>query len=333
MRAVTTTGPGGIDVLQVSEVPTPEVEPGQLRIRVQAAGVNRADIVQRRGFYPPPPGISDIIGLEVAGTVDAVGAGVTGWRVGDPTVAIVAGGGYAEYVVAPAGQCAPLPPGVGLVAAAGVIEVAATVVSNFDAVGLAAGQTCLIHGGAGGIGSFAIPYAKALGAQVITTVGSAEKADYCRQIGADVAVDYHTDWPAAIAQATSGRGCDVILDIIGAKYLEANVASLARGGRLVIIGLQGGRKATLDINQLLTRNGLVTATSLRFRPVAEKAAIVQSVVEQVWPLFGDGRLTVPPQRYFPLEQVAEAHTWLESGENIGKVVLTLSEPAGLAQGG
>jgi putative PIG3 family NAD(P)H quinone oxidoreductase len=323
MRAVTTTGPGDIDVLQLTNVPTPEAGPGEVRIKVAAAGINRADLLQRRGFYPPPPGISDIIGLEISGTIDQVGAGVTGWKVGQPTVAILAGGGYAEYAVAPAGQCAPLPPGVGLIEAAGVIEVAATVVSNLDEVGLAAGETFLVHGGAGGIGTFAIPYAKALGARVLTTVGSDQKADYCKRIGADVAIDYHGDWPAAVAQATGGRGCDVIIDIMGAKYLEDNVAALARRGRLVVIGLQGGRKGTLNLNQLLTKNALITATSLRFRPVAEKTAVIASMVAQVWPMYEKGILRVPPQQWFPIAEVAKAHAHLDSGSHIGKVVLVL----------
>jgi putative PIG3 family NAD(P)H quinone oxidoreductase len=321
MRAVTTTGPGDVDVLHLTEVPTPEAAPGEVRIKVAAAGVNRADLLQRRGYYPPPPGISDVIGLEVSGTVDQLGQGAQGWAVGDPVVAILAGGGYAEYAVAPAGQCAPLPPGVGLVEAAGVIEVAATVVSNLGEAGLKAGEWFLVHGGAGGIGSFAIPYAKALGAQVATTVGSPEKAEFCRGLGADVALDYHGDWAAGLKEATGGRGADVILDIIGAKYLEDNIRSLARRGRLVVIGLQGGRKATLDLNALLTKNAVVTATSLRFRPVPEKCAVVTAVVEQVWPLFADGTLQVPPQRHFPVADVAAAHAYLDSGRHVGKVLL------------
>jgi putative PIG3 family NAD(P)H quinone oxidoreductase len=322
MRAVTTTGPGEIEVLQLTDVPTPEAGTGEVRIQVAAAGVNRGDLLQRRGFYPPPAGVTDIMGLEVSGTIDQVGPGVTTWQVGDTVAAILAGGGYGEYAVAPSGQCAPLPPGVSLIETAGIIEVAATVVSNLDEVKLAPGETFLVHGGAGGIGSFAIPYAKSLGARVLTTVGSKEKADYCLAIGADVALDYHGDWPAGIADATGGRGCDVILDIMGAKYLEANVRALARRGRLVVIGLQGGRKGTLDINALLTRNALVTATSLRFRPVAEKSAIIESVVAKVWPLYGTGALRVPPEQLFPVADVALAHAYLDSGANIGKVILT-----------
>ncbi|MDR1450175.1 MAG: NAD(P)H-quinone oxidoreductase [Propionibacteriaceae bacterium] len=322
MRAITAAGLGGPEMLCLSDgLPSPEAGPGELRLKVAAAGVNRADLLQRRGFYPPPPGASEIIGLEVSGTVDQVGAGVAGWAVGDTAVALLAGGGYAEQATAPAGQCAPLPPGVGLIEAAGVLEVAATVVSNLKAVGLAAGETLLVHGGAGGIGSFAIPYARALGARVFATVGSAAKADYCRQLGADDAFDYHGDWPAGLAAATAGRGCDVILDIMGAKYLYSNVASLARGGRLVVIGLQGGRRGALDLNALLSKNALVTATSLRFRPAAEKAAAVRAAVDRAWPLYATGALRLPPQRTFPVAQAGEAHSYLETGSHVGKVIL------------
>ncbi|MDR1512030.1 MAG: NAD(P)H-quinone oxidoreductase [Propionibacteriaceae bacterium] len=323
MRAITLSGAGDIDVLQVGQAPTPTAGPGQVRIKVAAAGVNRADLLQRRGFYPPPKGESDILGLEISGVVDQVGAGVGEWRVGDEVVAILAGGGYAEYAKAPAGQCAPLPPGVGLVEAAGVIEVAATVVSNFDEVGLAAGEWCLVHGGAGGVGTFAIPYAKALGAKVATTAGSQAKLDCCRALGADVAVDYHTDWAAAVREATGGRGVDVILDIIGAKYLDDNVGLLARRGRLVVIGLQGGRKATLDLNRVLTKSAVITATSLRFRPTEEKSAVMRSVVARAWPLFATGALRVAPQQLFSFEDVAKAHAHLDTGAHIGKAVLVL----------
>jgi len=322
MRAVTTTGAGEIDVLRLSDLPIPEPGPGEIRLKTVAAGVNRADLMQRRGFYPPPPGASEVIGLEVAGAVDAVGEGVTEWRRGAPAAAIVTGGGYAEFVVAPAGQCLPPPPGLDLVEAAAVVEVAATVVSNLDEAGLAAGQTLLVHGGAGGVGSFAIPYAKALGARVLTTVGSPAKADYVRGLGADVALDYHDDWPARILEVTRARGCDVILDIMGAKYVGDNIAALARRGRLIVIGLQGGRRGAVDLNAMLTKNAVVTATSLRLRPAQEKAAIMRSVEAKVWPLFASGAVRVPPLTRFPVTEVAQAHVCLESGEHIGKVVLT-----------
>jgi putative PIG3 family NAD(P)H quinone oxidoreductase len=323
MRIATVTEPGGPENLVIAEAPRPEAGPGEIVVRVVAAGVNRADLLQRQGFYPPPPGTSEVIGLEVSGTVDAIGAGVIGWTVGDPCVALLAGGGYAEYVAVPAGQVIPPPDGIDLVTAAGLIEVAATVVSNFDHVHLAAGETVLIHGGTGGIGTFAIQYAKAVGARVLTTAGSAEKLALCRELGADVALDYHEDWAAGVAEATDGRGVDVILDVIGAKYLESNVAALAIGGRLVVIGLQGGRKGTLDLNRLLSKRATVTATSLRFRPVDQKAAICRAVVVRAWPLVASGRITPARESRFPLERVADAHRQLESGQNIGKVILTL----------
>lgn len=323
MRIVDVTTPGGPENLVIAEAPKPSAGPGDVVIRVAAAGVNRADLLQRQGYYPPPPGISEVIGLEVSGVIDEVGARVTGWTPGDPAVALLAGGGYAEYVAVPAGQVLPPPDGTDLVSAAGLIEVAATVVSNFDHVHLRAGETVLIHGGTGGIGVFAIQYARALGARVLTTAGSAAKLDLCRELGADVAIDYRDDWASLVAEATQGKGVDVILDVIGAKYLEANVASLAADGRLVVIGLQGGRKGTLDLNQLLTKRAVVTATSLRGRPVEQKAAICADVLDRAWPLVASGRIRLAPETRFPLERVAEAHRRLESGDNTGKVILTL----------
>jgi putative PIG3 family NAD(P)H quinone oxidoreductase len=321
MRIVTVTAPGGSENLTIAEAPTPGVAPGELLIEVMAAGVNRADVLQRQGFYPPPPGISEVIGLEVAGTVAAIGEGVSGWHLGDPCVALLAGGGYAEYVNVPAGQVVPPPPGVELVSAAGLIEVAATVVSNFDHVHLASGETVLIHGGAGGIGTFAIQYAKALGARVIVTAGTTEKLQLCRSLGADVTIDYHDDWAEAVTEATGGAGADVILDIMGAKYLEANVASLATEGRLVVIGLQGGRKGTLDLNRLLIKRATVTATSLRGRPVAQKVAVCARVAERVWPLIANSAIKLAPETRFAFAEVAAAHRLLESGESVGKIVL------------
>ncbi len=321
MRIVTVTAPGGSENLVLAEADTPQPGPDELLIKVVAAGVNRADLLQRQGYYPPPPGISDVIGLEVCGTIAALGEEVDGWQIGQECVALLAGGGYAEYVVAPAGQVMVPPPGVDLIAAVGLVEVSATVVSNFDHVHLAAGETVLIHGGAGGIGTFAIGYAKAIGARVLVTAGSPAKLELCRSLGADVAIDYHDDWVAAVSEATGGRGADVILDVMGAKYLEANVASLAVDGRLVVIGLQGGRKGTLDLNRLLSKRATVTATNLRGRPVAQKALVCAHVVERVWPLIAEGRITLAPQTRFAFDEVAQAHARLESGENVGKIVL------------
>lgn len=323
MRAVVVTEPGGPDQLTIAEVPDPGAGAGEVLIRVVAAGVNRADLLQRQGFYPPPSGISDVIGLEVSGLVAAVGEGVTGWSVGDEVVALLAGGGYAELAVAPVGQCCRPPRGVDLVTGAGLLEVAATVVSNLDRVGYRDGESFLVHGGTGGIGAFAIQYVTARGGRVLTTAGSPEKLATCRALGADVAIDYHEDWVAAVQDATGGQGVDVLLDVMGAKYLEANVASLARNGRLVVIGLQGGRKGTLDLNALLTKNALVTATSLRFSPVERKADIVAMVARDVWPLYESGRITLPSETRFPLEDVRRAHEWLESGSASGKAVLVV----------
>lgn len=322
MRAITVTSPGGPEVLQLSDIEIPPLDAGQVLIRTVAAGVNRADILQRQGHYPPPRGESDIIGLEVSGHIAEVGAGVQGWVVGDPCVALLAGGGYAEYVAVPAGQVIPPPAGVDLVTAAALIEVAATVVSNMDHVNLKPGETILIHGGAGGIGSFAIQYAKALGCTVAATAGNDEKLAVCRELGADIALDYHDDWPALLKEATEGRGVDVILDIMGAKYLDANVKSLAIGGRQVTIGLQGGIKGELNLALLLNKRATLTATSLRFRPTAEKAAICARVVDVVWPMIERGEIRLAGETRFPVERVAEAHQWLVSGDNVGKIVVT-----------
>lgn len=291
-------------------------------MRIVAAGINRADILQRRGFYPPPPGASEVIGLEASGLVAAVGDGVTGWSPGDACVALLAGGGYAEYAAVPAGQLAPVPRGMDLVSAAGVMEVAATVAPNLHRMNLKAGEVFLVHGGAGGIGSFAIQYGKAVGAHVVTTA-SAGKLEHCLSFGADVAVDYRTEWARSVRDATDGRGVDVILDVVGAKYLAANVDLLARGGRLIVIGLQGGNRAEIDLGVLLRKAGTVTATSLRARPAEEKAAVVRDVVAEVWPMYGDGRIQLAPETRFPFDEVVAAHTHLDSGDNIGKVLLVL----------
>lgn len=322
MRAVIVTEPGGPEALQIADVDTPVIGPGQVLIKTVGAGVNRADLLQRRGFYPPPPGESDIIGLEVSGTIAEMAPDVTGWTLGDPCVALLAGGGYAEYVAVNAGQVISPPEGFDLVSAGGLIEVAATVVSNLDHVHLESGERFLVHGGTGGIGTFAIQYAKALGARVLTTAGSPEKLSICTGLGADIAVDYHEDWLAAVLDATT-TGVDVILDVMGAKYLESNVKALAPDGRLVVIGLQGGTKGTLNLNTLLGKRATVTATSLRGRPTGQKAAICQQVAERVWPLYGWGAITHPHETIIPFEDVAAAHELLESGSNIGKIVLEL----------
>lgn len=328
MLAVTAPEPGGPENLLLTEHATPEPGPGEIGVRVVAAGVNRADLLQRQGHYPPPPGASDTLGMECSGYVTALGPGADDgrWTVGDPCLALLASGGYAEQVVVPVGQLLIPPDGVDLVTAAGLVEVAATVVSNFDIAGVSAGDLVLVHGGSGGIGSMAVQYAKALGAVVATTAGSADKLDYCRSLGADLAVSYREDWVAAVRELSGGRGVDVILDPMGAKYLEQHIGLLATEGRLVVIGLQGGTKATLDLGRLLRIRGRVIATTLRARPAAEKAAICRRVEEAVWPLVGDGSIAPAPQTRFALAEASAAHTQLESGENLGKVVLTVSKP-------
>ena len=323
MRAVVVTEPGGPEQLTIAEVPDLVPGQGELLVRVSAAGVNRADLLQRQGFYPPPPGISDVIGLEVSGRVEALGEGVTDWEVDDQVVALLAGGGYAELAVVPAGQCCRPPRGVDLVTAAGLLEVAATVVSNLDRVGYVDGESLLVHGGTGGIGAFAIQYVAARGGRVLTTAGTAEKLEECRALGADVAIDYHEDWATAVMEATGGRGVDVLLDNMGAKYLEANVASLARNGRLIVIGMQGGRKGTLDLGALLSKNALVTATSLRFSPLERKTEVVAMVAREVWPMYESGQIKLPTETRFALGDVRGAHEWLGSGTASGKAVLVV----------
>src|SRR6476661_5815892 len=294
MRAVIVTEPGGPEALTVVDLPDPEPGPGEVVVAVSGTAVNRADTMQRQGFYPPPPGASDVLGLECSGTISAVGEGVDGWVVGDEVCALLAGGGYAEQVLVPAGQVMPVPAGVDLVTAGALPEVACTVWSNvFMIAGLRQGETLLVHGGAGGIGTFAIQLAHALGVRVITTAGSQEKLDVCRSLGADVPVNYkEQDFVEEVKAATGGAGVDVILDNMGAKYLSRNVDALATEGRLVVIGMQGGTKAELDLGLLMRKRGAVVATSLRARPVDEKAAICAAVVEHVWPLLADGTIRV-----------------------------------------
>jgi putative PIG3 family NAD(P)H quinone oxidoreductase len=324
MRAVTVTEPGGPDALTISEVPDPKPGPGEVVVDVAASAVNRADLLQRQGFYAPPDGASDILGLECSGTVAALGAEVDGWQVGDAVCALLAGGGYGEKVAVPAGQLMPVPDGVDLVTAAALPEVACTVWSNvYMIAGLQPDETLLVHGGGGGIGTFAIQLAAALGSRVAATAGSEPKLDVCRSLGAAVAINYREqDFVEEIRAATEGRGADVILDNMGAKYLARNVAALATEGRLVVIGLQGGTKAELDLGTLLRKRGAVIATALRSRPVAEKTAICAAVVEHVWPLVAAGKVRPVVHHRFPLEEAAAAHTVVEDSASVGKVLLT-----------
>jgi putative PIG3 family NAD(P)H quinone oxidoreductase len=324
MRAVTVSDPGGPDVLTLAELPDPEPGSGELVIDVAATAVNRADLLQRQGLYPPPRGASEVIGLECSGTVSAVGPEVGAWQVGDRVCALLAGGGYATRVCVPAGQVMPVPDGVDLVTAAALPEVACTVWSNvFMVAGLQPDEHFLVHGGAGGIGTFAIQLASALGARVLTTAGSAEKLAACVDLGADVAINYREDdFVAAVREATDGHGADVILDNMGASYLGRNVEALATEGRLVIIGMQGGTKGELDIGVLLRKRGAVVATALRSRPTAEKAAICAAVAEHVWPLVADGRIRPVVHTTLPLAAAGEAHALMEAGDNVGKILLT-----------
>lgn len=321
MYAAIVETPGDADQITVGDVDRPEPQAGEVLIRTVASGVNRADLLQRKGLYSPAPGVSETMGLEASGVIEAVGSDVNGWEPGDEVVALLSGGGYAEYFVAPAGQVLPPPTGMDLITAAGMVEVAATVVSNMDAVGLKSEETLLVHGGSGGIGTFAIQYAKALGCTVATTAGTKKKLKHCKEHGADIALDYHDDWVQGLKDATDGRGADVILDIMGAKYLEMNVKALARHGRIVIIGMQGGVKGTLNIGALLTRMGTITATALRSRSVEEKSEICRRVAGVVWPMVADGRVRPAPETHIPFAEVQRAHELLESGDNVGKIVL------------
>jgi putative PIG3 family NAD(P)H quinone oxidoreductase len=324
MRAVIASRPGGPETLTLADLPDPVAGPEEVVVDVAATAVNRADTLQRQGKYPPPPGASDVLGLECSGTISAVGPGVVGRQVGDEVCALLAGGGYGEKVAVPVGQLMPVPAGVNLVTAGALPEVTCTVWSNvFMVAGLRPEETLLVHGGAGGIGTMAIQLAKALGARVVTTAGSQEKLELCRSLGADVAVSYRDeDFVEAVRAATDGRGADVILDVMGAKYLDRNISALATEGRLVIIGMQGGVKGELDIGKLLVKRGAVIATALRSRPAEEKAAICAAVVEHVWPLVADGTVRTIVHATFPFADAARAHELMESGDHIGKIVLT-----------
>jgi putative PIG3 family NAD(P)H quinone oxidoreductase len=323
--AITLSEPGGPEVLRWTEVPDPEPRAGEVVVEVVASAVNRADVHQRMGRYDPPPGAPQYLGLECSGRIAELGADVAGWSVGDEVCALLSGGGYAERVAVPAGQLLPVPDGLDLVTAAGLPEVAATVWSNvFMLARLSAGETLLVHGGSSGIGTMAIQLAKHAGATVAVTAGSAEKLARCRELGADVAVNYREDdFVEAVHEATGGRGADVVLDNMGAAYLERNVDALAPDGRLVVIGLQGGRKGTLDLGKLLAKRGSVHATALRSRPAAAKAAIVAEVREHVWPLVESGKVRPVVDRVVPMREAGEAHRLMESSTHVGKIILAV----------
>jgi putative PIG3 family NAD(P)H quinone oxidoreductase len=327
MRAIVVSSP---DHLSWEEVPDIHPRRGEVLLQVRAAGVNRADLLQAAGNYPPPPGASEILGMEASGVITEVGEDVTEWEPEQQVCALLAGGGYAEFVTVPAPQLMPVPDSVELVAAAGLPEVACTVWSNVVmTAGLHDGQTVLFHGGGSGIGTHGIQIARALGARVAVTAGSTEKLDVAREFGADITINYHDeDFVERIREETDGAGVDVILDIIGAKYLDRNIDALAKDGRLVIIGMQGGIKGELNIAKLLAKRAGVIATALRSRPVdgpSGKAAIVDEVVSHVWPMIADGKVRPVIGAVLPIEQAAEAHRLLNASEVTGKVVLRVGD--------
>lgn len=325
MRAIVATSPGGPEVLAWQEVPDAVAGPGDVLIDVAAAAVNRADILQRQGFYPPPPGAPEWLGLECSGRVAALGPGVSSVAVGDAVCCLLSGGGYAEQVAVPVGQVMPIPSGVDLVTAAGLPEVTCTVWSNLVMTAhLERGDWLLIHGGGSGIGTMAIQVARALGARVAVTAGSAEKLAQCEALGAEVLINYREqDFVEVIETETGGRGVDVVLDNMGAAYLERNIACLAAGGRLVVIGMQGGVKAEIDLGVLLRRNGTVHATTLRGRTAEQKAEICTEVERHVWPWIASGIVKPVIDRVMPITEAAAAHVALEAGDVTGKIVLSV----------
>ena len=325
MRFIDMTGPGGPEVLRVAEAPLPQPKAGEVLIRVAAAGVNRPDILQRSGSYPPPPGASPVLGLEVAGTVVALGDKANGLREGDEVCALTPGGGYAKYCLAPASHCLPVPAGLTLLQAAALPETFFTVWTNvFDRGRLAAGETFLVHGGTSGIGTTAIQLAKAFGARVFASAGSAEKCRVCAELGAERAINHRDeDFVAVIREATQHRGVDVILDMVGGPYAERNLRALAVEGRLVQIAFLQGSKVSLDLVHLMIRRQTITGSTLRPRSIEDKAAIAGSLREKVWPLLEAKAVRPVIDRSFPLAEVAAAHRLMESGAHIGKIVLTL----------
>lgn len=324
MTAIAIREPGPPEVLVPEQRPVPQPGPGEVLIRVAAAGVNRPDVMQRKGLYPPPPGAPDIPGLELAGEVVRLGDGVTRWKAGDRVTALVAGGGYAAYCVAHESNALAFPTGLSAVEAAAIPETFFTVWTNlFERGGLQRGEAALIHGGTSGIGTTAIQLAKAFGARVIATAGSDEKCEACRKFGADVAVNYKTeDFVAATKQATGGKGANVILDMVGGDYIERNYEAAAVDGRIVQIAFQGSAKATVDFRRLMLKRLTHTGSTLRSRPVQEKAALAKAIESHVWPLIAAGKVKPIIFRTFPLEQAAAAHALMESSTHVGKIVLT-----------
>lgn len=320
MRAVEIRSPGGPEVLSVTNRPAPEPSANEVLIRVRAAGVNRPDVLQRMGFYPPPPGASDIPGLEVSGVVERVGAGVTAWKTGDEVCALLTGGGYAEFALADCGSCLPVPAGVSLEDAAGLPETFFTVWANvFDDAGLKPGETLLVHGGTSGIGVTAVTLAKATGARVFATASSEAKLAAIRALGADRAFDYRSDgWESEIA---ADGGADVVLDMAGGDFVKRNLAALKSGGRHVSIAFLRGNSAEIDIFQMMRKRLRLSGSTMKIRTFAEKARLAEALRREVWPLFAAGRLKAVTDRVFPLAEAAEAHRRMEAGAHIGKILL------------
>jgi NADPH2:quinone reductase len=324
MTAIAIKSPGGPEMLVPTERPVPQPGEGEVLVKVAAAGVNRPDVMQRRGLYPPPPGVTDIPGLEIAGVVAACGAGVTRWRPGDEIAALVSGGGYATYCVAHESHALPMPAGLTAVQAAAVPETFFTVWHNaFERGSLKAGETLLVHGGSSGIGTAAIQLARAFGARVITTAGSAEKCDACRRLGADVAVNYKSEDFVAATKAATGGGAEVILDMVGGDYIERNYEAAAVEGRIVQIAFQGSPRASVDFRRILLKRLHHTGSTLRARSVPDKAAIARAVERNVWPLIAAGKVRPVIDSNFPLIEAAKAHARMESGVHIGKIVLVV----------
>jgi len=325
MTAIAIRAPGGPDMLVAQQRPLPRPAEGEVLVKVAAAGVNRPDVMQRQGLYPPPAGATDIPGLEIAGEVVALGAGVRRWKLGDKVMALVVGGGYAEYCLAFGSHALPLPPGLSMVEAAAIPETFFTVWHNvFERGKLAAGETLLVHGGSSGIGTTAIQLGKAFGARVIVTAGTAEKCDACRKLGADLAINYNSeDFVALSKQATQGRGVELILDMVGGDYVARNYEAAAVEGRIVQIAFQASSRVTLDLMRLMLKRLTHTGSTLRARAIADKAAIAAAIEKNVLPLVASGRVKPPIDSTFPLRQASAAHARMESGKHIGKIVLTL----------
>jgi len=323
MLSIEIKTPGGPEALVPVDRPVPSIGPGEVLVKVAAAGVNRPDVLQRQGRYPPPPGVTDIPGLEIAGTIEKVDPAVTAWRVGDRVCALVSGGGYAEFCAVPAPQCLPIPRGLDATHAAAIPETTFTVWTNvFERGRLVAGESILIHGGSSGIGTTAIQLARACGARVFATAGSAEKCAACESLGAERCVNYReTDFVTAIKAATNGRGVDVVLDMVAGDYLQRNIEVLAMDGRLVMIGRQGGVKSEIDIMPILRKRLTLTGSTLRTRSVEEKGALARAVHQHVWPLFESGAVRVIVHQTFPLRDAAAAHRVMESSAHVGKLVL------------